>query len=203
VKQYPVTFTLIGICIAVALLTYFGSRPQITALLLISSHPSELIEIKNGEYWRLLTPAIVHFNVYHLVFNVLWVWMLGSAIESKSGKGRLLSIFIVAAVVSNYFQFSVSGPYFGGISGVVYAIFGYVWMRARYNPWQYGNAIEPIVVWVMMIWYAVCLFLLFSFVANTAHTVGLIIGLVWGRVEAHIVKRGRITEEPEKCNSSQ
>ncbi len=193
-KKYPVTFTLIGICAAVALLSDFGSNWQITSMLLISNHPTELVEIKNGEYWRILTPAIVHFNLYHLVFNLLWVGVLGSAIERNSGKLHLLLIFTVVAAASNYFQFSTSGPLFGGISGVVYAVFGYVWMQARYNRWVYGDVISPALVWAMMIWYVICIVFLYSFVANAAHTIGLLIGLFWGRIDAYMRKRERISQ---------
>jgi len=40
----------------------------------------------NNEWWRLITPMLIHFSVAHLVFNCLWIYVLGSKIELLDGK---------------------------------------------------------------------------------------------------------------------
>jgi GlpG protein len=73
----------------------------------------------------------------------------------------------------------MAGAGFLGMSGVVYALFGYVWMMARYQPaTRYVLARETVIV--MLVWLGVCLVGLIPGVANTEHVAGLIVGVVWG-----------------------
>ena len=43
-------------------------------------------------------------------------------------------LVLVIAALSNLGQYFVSGPNFCGISGVVYGLFGYIWMKGRFDP---------------------------------------------------------------------
>ena len=72
------------------------------------------------EPYRLLGPAFFHFSWLHIVFNTMWWWQLGGAIENRLGKGALINLLLMSAIVSNVGQFIVSGENFGGLSGVVY-----------------------------------------------------------------------------------
>ena len=77
-------------------------------------------------------------------------------------------------------QYAFSGPLFGGMSGVVYACFGYVWISGLFNP-TFGLRLRPPVVYILLGWLAVAgsgVFSVFGLhIANTAHVVGLICGL--------------------------
>jgi GlpG protein len=39
----------------------------------------------NDEWWRLLTPTLIHFGWLHVVFNCLWLWEFGQRIEHRLG----------------------------------------------------------------------------------------------------------------------
>src|SRR5688500_18062279 len=41
--------------------------------------------IWEGDYWALVTSAFVHLALWHLVFNVYWLWVLGSHMERAIG----------------------------------------------------------------------------------------------------------------------
>jgi len=183
VKAIPITLTLIGLSIFVTIATWLGTIEATTRLVQVSSFGYSLLEIGNGEVWRLLTPAFLHFTVMHIVFNMLWLWDLGRKIEQALGSWMLLLFFVVAASTSNLAQFVASGPFFGGMSGVVYGLLGFVWMQSRYNPF-FLYYLEKWIVWMMLIWYMVCLTGLVGNIANTAHTVGLVVGVIWGRCHA-------------------
>ena len=91
-------------------------------------------EIAAGEFWRLFTPAFLHFSLLHIVFNGLWLWYLGSRIELVYGRFRFLFLVIIIAVVSNTAQAIASAPtLFGGMSGVVFGLLSFVWLSGRYN----------------------------------------------------------------------
>lgn len=131
--------------------------------------------------WRLLLPAILHFSLLHIAFNTMWWWQIGGDIERIEGKWALLQLFLVSAIISNVGQYVVSGPYFGGLSGVVYAVVGYVWWTGWLAP-QKGLQLSKPIIGFLLFW------LLLGFVdllpvnvANTAHLLGLVSGcaLAW------------------------
>ncbi len=73
----------------------------------------------------------MHFSLMHILFNLLWWWYLGGAVEKRLGSGKLIVITLISALLSGYVQQKFSGPWFGGLSGVVYALMGYVWLRGE------------------------------------------------------------------------
>jgi GlpG protein len=135
--------------------------------------------------YRLLGPAFFHFSWMHIVFNTLWWWQLGGDIEKKLGKVTLINVFLVSAIISNLGQFFVSGPSFGGLSGVVYGVMGFVWWSGWLMPKQGLSLPKPLVgfllFWIML-GYAD---MLPVNMANTAHLLGLVSGclmaIIWAK----------------------
>jgi GlpG protein len=179
----PLTFILMAASI---LVTFFASGEGGLALrlqVLISTAVDQLVEVREGQVWRLVTPIFLHFGIIHLLFNMMWLMDLGRAIEARRGAGFFLVFLLAVAVMSNAGQFFMSGPMFGGMSGVVYALLGYVWMQSRFNPWS-GFVLHPMTVQMMLFWYVLCLTGLVGNIANTTHTVGLVMGVAWGYLDA-------------------
>ncbi len=135
----------------------------------------------SAQWWRIITPAFIHFSELHIVFNLLWWWMLGRQVEAKFGSSLLLLFLILTAAVSNIAQYLVSGPSFGGMSGVVYALMGFVWWLGWLRP-TWGLHLDKPIVGFMLVWLVIGYFdILWVSMANTAHTVGLLSGclLAW------------------------
>src|SRR5262249_41855076 len=130
----------------------------------------------------------IHFGPLHLIFNMLWFYQLGSMIEARQSALFLFVFIAVSAALSNVAQYYYHGPLFGGMSGVVYALAGYVWIRGKYNRAS-GLYLDPQSVTYLLIWLAVCYFNLVGPVANAAHVVGLVTGMVWGRIAAFFAMR--------------
>ncbi|RUO56523.1 rhomboid family intramembrane serine protease [Pseudidiomarina homiensis] len=130
--------------------------------------------------WRLLTPVLLHFSLLHFLFNVFWWWYLGGRFERFYGSTYLVIALVFCGVFSNVMQFMVSGPYFGGLSGVVYGLFGLAvvvsWQRPRHPLFLPVGLIVFMLVWLLLGYTD----LLWVSVANTAHSAGLIAGLVLG-----------------------
>ena len=148
--------------------------------------------VKNGQVWRLLTPMFIHFDPLHILFNMLWLQQLGMAIESRRGSLRFLLIVLAIAGLSNFGQyswphplFSPAGytggpsPFFGGMSGVVFGLFGYIWIKSRYEPGA-GLYMPPRTAFWIMAWFVVCFTGAAGPIANTAHGMGLMTGMVIG-----------------------
>ncbi len=180
----PVTLVLICISVVVFLLSRFGPDPRVIRVLFISRFDftdlqNALPEVRHGEFWRIFTPIFIHFGFLHIFFNMLWLRDLGSMIEARLGGWQLLAMVLAIVSVSNAAQYFVSGPDFGGMSGVVYGLFGYVWIRGRFDPGS-GLYLHPNTVLMMLIWFVVCWIGWVGFVANTVHLVGLLMGTAWG-----------------------
>jgi len=191
-----VTAALIVACIGVAMLSRLGDNIEPIEGLFIQtfrvvyrgdaalpSFPIGLTAVARGQVWRLVTPAFIHFGLIHLLFNMMWLKDLGSTIERGRGWPFLLGFVAASAGASNLVQYAWAGPYFGGMSGVVYALLGYLWMRGRFDPGS-GLSVDPRhVVW-MGVWLVLCMTGIIPQVANAAHLAGLLVGAAWGFLES-------------------
>lgn len=97
------------------------------------------VNLKKGQIWRAVTPIFLHLSPMHLAFNVLGLIALGRIAERWLGTPWFALLILFAAVLPNLLQglspeWMRGNPLFGGISGVVYALFGYVWVRSNLNP---------------------------------------------------------------------
>jgi GlpG protein len=137
----------------------------------------------NGQYWRLVTPAFLHFGIFHIVFNSLWMWDLGRRLEFVVGTLNYTLFFLAAASVSNLAQYFWSDEVslFGGMSGVVYALVGYIWIRQWLNPNPMLAVPRGIIIF-MLAWLVLCFsgvidYFLAGGIANGAHLGGLLVGM--------------------------
>jgi GlpG protein len=139
----------------------------------------------NGEYWRLVTPIFLHFGLFHIAFNGLWLWELGRRIEPLTGSLQMTMSVLLMAIASNLGQYLWGGPsLFGGMSGVVYGLLGYIWIRHKVAP-RPILAIPKGLLGFMLFWLFLGmsgfmdLFMTGS-IANAAHAVGLVTGMLLG-----------------------
>lgn len=189
----PVTKVLIALSAIVFLVSGFGGNAGSIQYLFITEYKISgnmiqwlggLPEITSGQVWRLVTPIIIHFGFIHILFNMLWLKDLGSQIENRFSSRYLAFFILFCASLSNVSQYIVSGPSFGGMSGVVYGLFGFIWIRSRYDPIS-GFYLDRIVVIMLIGWFFLCLSGLIGGIANTAHGVGLVFGMIWGYITAY------------------
>jgi GlpG protein len=190
------TYALIVTCVTVSLLSKLGHDYTLLRHLFISfpenGSTGFLPEVRAGEVWRLFTPALIHFGPAHLLFNMLWLFQLGSMIESRQGHLHFALLMIGLALGSNVAQYTVdyatNGPPFGGMSGVIYGLFGYVWLRGKFDPAS-GLYIDRQNVILMIVWFFACWTGYIGRIANTAHATGLILGAAYGCVSALVARR--------------
>jgi len=87
---------------------------------------------------------------------------------------------VFCGVISNVAQLYDSGPYFGGLSGVIYGLFGIAaivgWQRPGHPLFLPNGLMIFMLVWLALGYTD----LLWVNVANTAHLTGLLSGLLVG-----------------------
>lgn len=136
--------------------------------------------LSSGQIWRLFSPDFLHFSVTHILFNSVMLWFLASQVEWMDGRGRFVTLFVVTSLTSNTLQYLVSGPLFGGLSGVVYGVLGYCWLSQQRLPrFQFPPALVTFaLVWMIIGFTPVPVWLGIGRMANEAHLGGFLGGLL-------------------------
>ena len=143
VREQPVVIAMIVFSIAVFWLCSVQANAVFDALSMLS--PSARLSVGDSphlgmtlvsvlclqEWWRLITPIFLHFSLTHLVFNMMWLWVLGRHIERDKGSLYCAGVMLLWGVFSNLAQLLYEGADFGGMSGVVYGVIGYLWVEQR------------------------------------------------------------------------
>ena len=187
------TYLLIVVSVAVAIYSKLGDDVlSIRQFFIVDLLPDRdppwlpaLAEVRAGQLWRLFTPIFIHFGLPHILFNMMWLKDLGGLIESRLGTGYLIALVILSAGMSNLAQYVWADPIFGGMSGVVYALFGFLWIRGKCDR-SAGWQINPQAVYWMIGWFVICIVGIIPHVANAAHAAGLLVGMAWGWVSAKL-----------------
>jgi GlpG protein len=152
-------------------------------------------KVRQGEVWRLFTPCIFHREFFHILFNMIWAWILLKQIELRLKKWKIGILILLVAVVSNTAQYLMSGPDFLGFSGVVVGLAGFIWMRQKKAPWEGYPLQRGTLLFLLLFVLAMFVLELFSFslhlfsavrisagIGNTAHIIGGAVGLLLGRM---------------------
>lgn len=174
-----ITVIVTALCMAITLGTNYGKQPALTGDFMFAPPGGDLTSIMHGEAWRLITPIFLHFSLIHLGFNIYMFWIMGGVIERVRGSGSLLMLILFLALASNSVQYAWNGGAFGGLSGVVYGLFGFLWMRSVYLP-EEGFYMPQSLVVQMIAWAILGLTGAIGGIANGAHFGGLLAGMAVG-----------------------
>ena len=163
-----------------------------------------LASVYRGELWRTISPIFYHYGPFHIVFNMMWLVYFGRMIEGRYGTVTMAMIVVFSAIVSNVLQCVVpaevggSAPAFvnnlmitqlGGMSGVNYALFGFIWFRMLYDPYSRMQLSQmTIIIMIGYLFYCMLSPQVGSLmgesgggtVANWAHGGGMVMGLLLG-----------------------
>ncbi|MBJ2248309.1 rhomboid family intramembrane serine protease [Pseudomonas haemolytica] len=194
VRHSPVTALVLLASLIVGAVTLLGENLQAMAWLTFLPFRvlGEYIQftpladtLASGQWWRLVTPMLIHFGILHLAMNGMWYWELGRRIEARQGSINLLGLTLLFSLVSNYGQYAYGGPgLFGGLSGVLYGLLGHCWIFQLLSPNPAYRLPRGVLV-MMLVWLLLCLSGLVSMIgfgeiANAAHVGGLVIGCLTG-----------------------
>lgn len=156
-------------------------------------YPPMFEKIREGEVWRLFSPALIHANIFHIFFNMIWLIFIGKQIELRMKPFAYFLFIILLGVFSNTSQYLMSGPNFLGFSGIIVGMLTFIWMRQRLAPWEGYPLDRTTFIFMMVFVFGVASLQLISFIAektlnmaiapniaNTAHISGALGGLILG-----------------------
>ena len=137
--------------------------------------------------WTIISSMFVHGNIWHILFNMISLYFLGSFFIRAAGERSFLAVFFLGGLAGNALYILLAPPNAIGIgaSGAVFAIGGALAVMVPRVPVFIFFIPVPIPLWV-----AIIIFFLFSFlprIAWQAHLGGLLLGLIAGL----IIKRRR------------
>lgn len=205
IKNSPMTSAVLLLCFIVAAITLLGDNLETLRWLsfvdfriegeygYFASLPDTLAQ---GQWWRLVSPMLLHFGILHLAMNSLWYWELGRRIEYRQGRGQLLGLTLLFSLAANFAQYLYSGPsVFGGLSGVLYGLLGHCWIYQKLAPNPVYELPRGVLI-MMLVWLVVCMtgvfeLLQFGAIANGAHVGGLLAGCLTGLLGGALARRHR------------
>lgn len=211
-RTAPVTPIIIGINIAVYLLITFAAGGEFLptlirgadhfTLLAFGAQTNELL--RNGEWFRLITPCFIHIGLIHLAMNSYVLWTIGPLAEKLYGSSRFLLIYLLTAAggsLASFINHSLKNDSFGasaGASGAIFGLFGVVAVFSyKYRdelPANFIKAIKsgvlPAIVINLLIGFSI------KYVDNAAHIGGLLTGALLAVLIPYISTKERKRVSP-------
>lgn len=202
VRRYheaPVTVTLVVVTVGVwllhlALLHWAGINTDLS----LQDDGTAL----HGQTWRLLTPLVVHYGVYHIGFNMLALWTVGPPVEKVLGRWQFALSYFLSGIGGDALSDVLLKPYpnsigqlvqpvAGGASGAIFGVVGllvgnYVVLayaehvgRRSTQPWRFTRSAATSLAIQGTLWIVISSLVLTN-VDNWAHLGGAACGLVIG-----------------------
>lgn len=176
-KKPIITYAIMTICVIVFAFMYILGDGSLDNYTLIKFGANLDVLTKNGEYFRLITCAFLHIGIFHLLFNMYALYIIGPQVESFFGKAKYLGIYLISAVSASVLSLAFNeNTISAGASGAIFGLLGALLYFGYHYRVYLGNAVRSQIVPIIII------NLLFGFtmtgIDNAAHIGGLIGGVL-------------------------
>jgi membrane associated rhomboid family serine protease len=188
------TYVLVGVNVAVALGAFLSGASATSGGVggssLLSDGSVSRVAIDQGDYWRLLTSGFLHVTFFHLLFNMIALYVLGTMLEPAIGRLRFALVYFVSLLAGSFgallFEADAATA---GASGAIFGLMGaaVVVMRDRgINPMESGIGI----------WIGINLLITFTIpgISIGGHIGGLVGGLVVALLFTELASRVRLSD---------
>lgn len=134
-SAYPATMVLIAINVVVYLVEILRGPGGLSGI----SEPMYVefalngVEVAGGEWYRLITGGFLHYNIMHILFNMLALFVGGRLVEPAIGTRRFLALYFASLLAGSFGALLISGPdvFTAGASGAIFGVFGAAFVIAR------------------------------------------------------------------------
>lgn len=152
--------------------------------------------IQFGEYYRLITGAFLHGDIFHLLFNCYALYIIGSQVENFLGKTKYIFVYFISAIASSLLSmlFAAGNYYSVGASGAIFGLMGALLYFGYYYRVYLGNILKSQIIPLIVI------NLIIGFVSPGIDNYGHIGGLIGGVLTTYAVGVKYKTGSFEKVN---
>jgi membrane associated rhomboid family serine protease len=111
--------------------------------------------VAQGDWWRLLTAAFLHYGPFHLLLNMLGLFWFGSLLEQRIGAGRFLLLYLVSGLAGSAGALVVSpnSPTVGA-SGAIFGILGAGLVLEQQRDYVFGGSALGVIVANLVLTFA-------------------------------------------------
>ncbi|MFG2876103.1 rhomboid family intramembrane serine protease [Streptomyces sp. NPDC048337] len=177
-----VTKTLIGINVAVFLAGLAAPALVIQLELLgryVEFFGAPVEGVSTGQYHRLLTSVFLHVEWWHIIGNMIGLWVIGGPLEAALGRARYLAVYLLSGLGASALVYLLTPPNTPtlGASGAVFGLLGATVVLVRRLRYE----MRPVIVMVVLM--LVLTFVPFGGSLNVswqAHVGGLVTGALVG-----------------------
>jgi GlpG protein len=149
------------------------------------------IEIFAGQYWGTITNSFVHFQFTHLLVNLIITLLIASYVERRIRFWKLFVFGLMASLVSSAYQLSFSNDAGIGLSGVNYALFGFIFGKTFIDQ-RFRIVTKNLALIVMILFIPFCEFM--NRISNwNIATIALFSGLIFGILFAGLFSKFKFT----------
>ncbi|HSN95088.1 MAG TPA: rhomboid family intramembrane serine protease [Anaerolineaceae bacterium] len=140
-----VTYTLMVFCILIYLVQlYSQSQLNLDLPFIYGGKINQAILL--GQFWRFITPAFLHGSIYHLMFNMYALYILGNRLENIYGHGRFTALYFVSAFGGNVLSFVLSKSNSLGSSTAIFGLLAANLVLLLINKEFFGENFRPIIM---------------------------------------------------------
>ena len=131
-------------------------------------------EVADGQWWRLLTAAFLHYGPIHLAMNMFSLWILGGPLEAWIGRGRFLLVYLVSGLAGSAGALVLNpGSQTVGASGAIFGVIGAVVLLERQGMLIFGGSAVGLLIANLVFTFAFA-----SFISVGGHLGGLAGGML-------------------------
>jgi membrane associated rhomboid family serine protease len=131
-------------------------------------------EVADGQWWRLLTAAFLHYGPIHLAMNMFSLWILGGPLEAWIGRGRFILVYLVSGLAGSAGALVLNpGSQTVGASGAIFGVIGAVVLLERQGTLVFGGSAVGLLVANLVFTFAFA-----SFISVGGHLGGLAGGVL-------------------------
>ncbi|MCY9364488.1 rhomboid family intramembrane serine protease [Bacillus spizizenii] len=170
IRLYPIVTFILALQ---AVLWLFFSLPVHSVVLWRDAVTGYNLGVANGEWWRLITPVLMHAGFTHLLFNSMSIFLFAPALERMLGKARFLLVYAGSGIIGNIGTY-VTEPLdyvHVGASGAIFGLFGVYLFMVLFRKELIGQEHSKMILTLLA--FAVLMSFINSNINMMAHLFGL------------------------------
>ena len=177
-KKKPfITYGIIAICIIVFICMYIFGNGSYDNMTLIKFGANVDSLVKSGHFYRLITCAFLHIGIFHLIFNMYALYVIGPQVESFFGKTKFIIIYLISTISASLLSMVFNhNTICAGASGAIFGLLGCILYFGYHYRIYLGNVIKSQIVPIIIL--NLLLGFMISGVDNYAHIGGLVGGIL-------------------------